>query len=432
MSTLLLALPAGLCRASEPVTLELLPAAEIGPQVIHAKGPDGQPAVEVTGGPQQSMISLIAADTPELASSDFVLRGKMKAEGITTDIAKTALWLRSDLVTDTGSKSETNFAGVSDGDWYEFKIHSLHNGPQQAVAKVKRIQLDLSISGDCKVTLDRSLVLAPMVKSGDQWEAQGPIQTLQLIGPESMAPRVATVHGPGGEATTAIQLAAGGKISIYTLAVSELPRISSSDYVLRGRVKYNNHVPGSYLELLNDFGDQGTYFTRTLADDGPMKKLDGTSDWRDFELPFHAQPGMVPKRLTLKAFLPVNCRIAVAEPLVVVPLNQLEGWWNERQAGLIGGSLAAIVLVLGCLVGLSAAASKPLPTASLCGAGLAICVAALLVGLAAGNAGQPGHVVYPPLLIGAAGACVFGFTLRGVAHRSQIEELRRMSAADVV
>ena len=132
-----------------------------------------------------------------------------------------------------------------------------------------------------------------MVKSGDQWEAQEPIATLKLRSPEEMAPRVTAVRGPNDE--PAIEVIGGPKGGTYALAVAELPRISSPDYVLRGRVKYGDVAGDGYLELLNDFADRGTFFTRSLAESGLLGKLNGTSDWRDFELPFHAQPGMVPK-----------------------------------------------------------------------------------------------------------------------------------------
>ena len=106
---LLLTLSVGAGRANEPVTLKLRPAAEVGPQVITAEGPEGQRAVEVIGGPQQSKITLLAFDAPENMPSNFVLRGKMKAtaiDGTPLLNAKSMLLLRSEIVTDTGTGFE--------------------------------------------------------------------------------------------------------------------------------------------------------------------------------------------------------------------------------------------------------------------------------------------------------------------------------------
>jgi hypothetical protein len=61
-----------------------------------------------------------------------------------------------------------------------------------------------------------------------------------------------------------------------------------------GKLKYTNVTAGSYLEMWSYFapeqpgGPEGAYFSRTLADAGPMAKLEGTDDGRDFSLPFDA------------------------------------------------------------------------------------------------------------------------------------------------
>ena len=52
-----------------------------------------------------------------------------------------------------------------------------------------------------------------------------------------------------------------------------------------------------------------------------MKKISGTSDWRNFDLPFYANPGMKLKRITLNVVLPGEGTVIVAEPLVIGPLD---------------------------------------------------------------------------------------------------------------
>jgi hypothetical protein len=76
--------------------------------------------------------------------------------------------------------------------------------------------------------------------------------------------------------------------------------VTTHHYAITGEVRYENVSAGSYLEMWSHFdppapkypGEPGSpfpdeaYFTRTLADNGPMGRLDGTSDWREFWLPF--------------------------------------------------------------------------------------------------------------------------------------------------
>ncbi len=163
-----------------------------------------------------------------------------------------------------------------------------------------------------------------------------------------------------------------------------------------------------------------------------MKKLSGTSDWRDFELPFHAEPGMTLHRLTLNVVLPGAGKVIVSQPLTLAPLDSAGQWWTEPQAGWIGGSLGAVVGILGGLIGLSMAWQQSrLLTFGLCGLALAICGISLIAGIIALGVGQPWHVCYPLLLLGVIGLTVLGFNLRTVVRRFREDELRRMNAVDV-
>ncbi|HEX4146561.1 MAG TPA: hypothetical protein VHY91_23875 [Pirellulales bacterium] len=255
--------------------------------------------------------------------------------------------------------------------------------------------------------------------------------TLALYSPAEMCPNAKPAQGPGGE--SAIEVRANAGLGTTTVAVCDKPAIASPDYVLRGRVKYEGVVGGGYLELLNDFGYRGTYFTRSLDNDGPMATVSGTSDWRDFELPFHAEPGMNPQRLTLNVALPGPGTVTVTVPLVVTPLNLTGEWWNNRQARLIAVGLTVFFLILGALFCVSIVWGKSRRlTLSLCGIGLATGGVSLLAGLAALAAGQPWYVCCPLLGVGFIGLTVFGFNLPTIARRSQADEFRRMTAADVV
>jgi hypothetical protein len=68
--------------------------------------------------------------------------------------------------------------------------------------------------------------------------------------------------------------------------------ITTHHYAITGEVSYENVSPGSYLEMWSYFASpgpgypEGAYFSRTLGNGGPMGRLDGTSTWREFWLPF--------------------------------------------------------------------------------------------------------------------------------------------------
>jgi hypothetical protein len=283
---------------------------------------------------------------------------------------------------------------------------------------------------------------ALVVLSAGGCQANKPV-TMTLRSTADVGPEVTAAKGPNGEPALEIANRRFGPSmdAEFTFATIDDPAISSPDYVLRGRVKCDVVAAapaGSvYLELLSDFGGQGAFFSRfSLASAATGEETAGmafTDVWRDFELPFHAKPGMIPRRLTLNAFIPRGGMVTVAEPLMVTSLKFMTPWWTALQGIVIGVSLAACFGLLAGLIGLTIFSGKSSPLiASLCGAGLAIGGVALIVGLAALCAGQPLHVSCPLLILGGIGVSYMGLTLRKIVQRSQVDELRRMTAADVV
>jgi len=81
---------------------------------------------------------------------------------------------------------------------------------------------------------------------------------------------------------------------LRTLGSDIVSHVTSTHYAIIGRLKYTNVSSGSYLEMLSYFapdkegGPEQMYFSKTLADSGPMAKLEGTDEGRDFLLPFDA------------------------------------------------------------------------------------------------------------------------------------------------
>ena len=108
------------------------------------------------------------------------------------------------------------------------------------------------------------------------------------------------------------------------LLTVEQPAITSSNYAIVGRIRYEgvDDLPGvegdAYLEMWSYFPDGSFYFSRTLADTGPMAKITGQSDWREFILPFNNKPGHPPPtKLEINLILPARGAVYF-EPMKLV------------------------------------------------------------------------------------------------------------------
>ncbi len=125
------------------------------------------------------------------------------------------------------------------------------------------------------------------------------------------------------------------------------PQVPSHLYRLVGRIKYENVEGDGHLEMLNFFSGAGPFFSKTLEDGGPLGKISGSSDWRDVELPFYSQPGILPEKIAVALILPAGGKV------YLTPLR-LTAAHSEFLAGLIGGLLGTAIGLLGGLVGILA------------------------------------------------------------------------------
>ncbi len=95
-----------------------------------------------------------------------------------------------------------------------------------------------------------------------------------------------------GKGPTQVPLLTLSGDPLQTLNGSVVGHLDSAYYAIVGEVKYENATPGTYLEMWSHFesatpgGAGATYFSRTLAPVGPLGEIAGTSDWREFWLPF--------------------------------------------------------------------------------------------------------------------------------------------------
>lgn len=169
-----------------------------------------------------------------------------------------------------------------------------------------------------------------------------------------------------------------------------------------------------------------------------MGRLDGTSGWRAFVLPFtNREGGSPPTKLVFNVMMAGAGTIEIG-PLELVQFNAGEAlvsnpaaWWTGRPAGLAGGIAGSVLGVLGAIFGWLGSTGRAkrlvlgtLKTIAWLGVG-----SLALAGWAA-SSGQPYDVTYPLALVGPLTAAL-GFGLpRSVSRRYEDLELRRIQALD--
>ena len=141
-----------------------------------------------------------------------------------------------------------------------------------------------------------------------------------------------------------------------TVLTIDRPEIAGPRYSLKGQIQYEGIEGTGYLEMWNHFPDGSQYFSRTLAENGPMMKLHGSSPWRPFVLPFDASGAPTPTRLVFNLVLEGR-GIVYLGPLELTDLNTadssgMSGDSVSRVAGMAGGIAGAVVGCVGALIGL--------------------------------------------------------------------------------
>ena len=222
------------------------------------------------------------------------------------------------------------------------------------------------------------------------------------------------------------------------------PEISSSVYALKGMVRYESVAGDGFLQLDNHFGEAGTFFTKSLAEAGPMGKISGSSDWRPFVLPFYANSGNqadteppLPEKLILSLYLPGSGTVSISDVGLYQyvpgedPLQAGGQWFDNQTAGLLGAIGGGLIGLWGALIGVLSSRGKArhfvLASAN---ALFIIGIASLLGGVVALATAQPYAVYYPLLLIGIILAAVIGKLRGNLSARYEQLELQRMQSMD--
>lgn len=205
------------------------------------------------------------------------------------------------------------------------------------------------------------------------------------------------------------------------VGVVDAPSVQGDRYAIRGTIAYEGIEGTGYLELWSVFPDGARYFSRTLAEEGPMRKLVGSASARAFILPFFLAPGAPrPSRLELNVILPGAGRVTLRDLVLAsgeAATATPGAWWSAAAGGRIGGWAGASAGLLGAAVGMLASLGRA--RRFVIGALLALGVGGLLLlamGMTALVLGQPYEVWYPLVPVGLIGPAV-GLGLLRLAHR---------------
>ena len=227
-----------------------------------------------------------------------------------------------------------------------------------------------------------------------------------------------------------------GQATAVTVLTIEQPPVQGPRYAITGQVRYDAVEGTGYLELWNYFPGGGQYFSRTLGDAGPMMKLQGSSGWRSFALPFDATGAPPPTRLVVNVVLPGRGAVYLG-PLqfVASPSLDVAGATErtlDRTMGQLGGIAGGVVGSIGALIGVLTSLGRGRRFVDLTAKALVVAgTASFIGGLVAVARSQPYALYYPLLLGGFIAAVIPLGLLPSIRKRYQDIELRRMRAHDL-
>jgi hypothetical protein len=127
---------------------------------------------------------------------------------------------------------------------------------------------------------------------------------------------------------------------LIPLVTIENPGVTEKGYLLSGKVRFSGVKGEGFVEMWSHFPEPkpGAYFSRTMAESGPMGKLRGESPWRELQLPFMIDQGDFPNpsKLQINVFLPETGSVWLTDLRVTeMPLKDL-----QRQLSVSGSSAA--------------------------------------------------------------------------------------------
>ncbi|MEA1904198.1 MAG: hypothetical protein U9N56_11830 [Actinomycetota bacterium] len=198
-------------------------------------------------------------------------------------------------------------------------------------------------------------------------------------------------------------------------------------------MRYTGVEGAAYLEMWSFFADGSSYFSRTLADEGPLASVTGDSDGRDFVLPFTLNGSPAPVRIEFSVVLPGEGTVWVG-PLSLEGFGVSAAWWSEQTSAIIGASLGVAIGLVAAITGLLSGRRRARKTVTrLLAGGVIFGVVSLLAGgVALLVLSQPRHIWYPLALIGVILVVVDGAVLAATRRAQQADEFTRIKAMDTL
>lgn len=246
-------------------------------------------------------------------------------------------------------------------------------------------------------------------------------------------PAAATLIQEDGSNVLRIENTTGKSLTV-PLVVIENPSLGNDHYEVKGDVRYENVEGEAYLETLNWFGkgkSAESFFSKTLNPTGAMGVISGTSDWRDYRLPFFPKNGP-PAKIELNLVMPGSGTVFLSG--FMVTNENIEGgshaWLNASWGGVVGSVFGVITGILGMIGGMGKARRFVMLMLWLM---LFVGVSLLCVGIAALFNDQPYYVWYPGILIGVLTLILYPFVLIPRIKQSYEQmELRKISSTDTL
>ncbi|MEM7697172.1 MAG: hypothetical protein AAF236_02070 [Verrucomicrobiota bacterium] len=217
----------------------------------------------------------------------------------------------------------------------------------------------------------------------------------------------------------------------------EEPGVKKSRHLLAGEVRYSDVQGDGFLEMWTVYKEgkgetaAGRYFSRTLGMVGPMAKITGSSEWRQFMLPFNGRAGMYPDELEFNVVLPGGGEVELRGLALYQQGDQSDAAWMLPDDAEIGFTIAAVVSLgfAGLAGGFTWFTIQRRLTLGIFLGLFAIGILSALIGLIALALSQPIHVWRGLLLLG--GLCCFLGLIGGAVARMVFtqRELRAIEAA---
>ena len=222
----------------------------------------------------------------------------------------------------------------------------------------------------------------------------------------------------------------GSQSPIPLLAIEE-PPIKGASHLIAGEIQFSDVTLPGIVEMWTVYTNGQRYFTRTMAEFGPMAKMIGTSDWRPLMLSFQGEAGRPPIKLEVNVILPGGGKVEFRNlALYQSPGNKPRAWWTDKQAGLYGGISGAVLGLLGALCGCLAGFGKARRfVLGLLLALLILGVISLALGIYAITTSQPRSVWSPLLIVGLVMTVSMSVVLVTTRNAYLQRELRKISAA---